>query len=132
MLRLGAERRKQLRTKKSHGDAPSECGNRCLFTPIAATRSSNPTRKIAQCATGIMLTYTVNEFVSPRVKFLPKAAPVDCALLPFTMTRHFLSFLCGGREHEKRKSGRRERARLARRGNTHTQKQLLAVKHQGR
>lgn len=37
------------------------------------------------------LTYTVNEFVPPRVKFLPKAAPLYRALLPFAQTRHFLS-----------------------------------------
>lgn len=37
------------------------------------------------------LTYTVNEFMPPRVKFLPKAAPLDRALLPSAQTRHFLS-----------------------------------------
>lgn len=33
----------------------------------------------------------MNEFVPPRVKFLPKAAPLYRALLPFAQTRHFLS-----------------------------------------
>lgn len=103
MLSLAVARSKQLRTKKSLGDAPSVPRNRCLFTPIIVTRRQISTRKIVHCATAIMLTYTVNEFVSPRVKFLPKAAPVDCALLPFTLTRHFLSFLCGGHQHGKRK-----------------------------
>ena len=37
------------------------------------------------------LTYTVNEFVPPRVKFLPKAAPLYRALLPLAQARHFLS-----------------------------------------
>ncbi len=36
------------------------------------------------------LTYTVNEFVPPRVKLLPKAAPLDRTLLPSAQTRHFL------------------------------------------
>lgn len=68
--------------------------------------------RIVEYITGIILTYTVNEFVSPRVKFLPKAAPVDCALLLSTLTRHFLS-LSAGHQHAKRKRDRqRERARL--------------------
>lgn len=35
----------------------------------------------------------MNESVPPRVKFLPKASPVDCALLLLARTRHFLIVL---------------------------------------
>lgn len=100
MLRLGAVRRKQLRTKKSHGDAPSKSSNRCLFTPIAVTQRQNSTSKIVHCASGIVLTYTFNEFMSPRVKFLPKTAPLDCALLPFALTRHFSAGTSAGKRKQ--------------------------------
>lgn len=68
-------------------------GNRWLFTPTKVAQKRHLTSKITKCATTRILTYTMNEFVSPRVKFLPKAAPVDCALLLFTRARHFLFFL---------------------------------------
>lgn len=90
LSQLLGQKKETVEDKKSHGDAPTGSSNRWLFTPIMATQRRNSTCKITECVTGIVLTYTVNEFVSPRVKFLPKAAPVDCALLPFTLTRHFL------------------------------------------
>ncbi|KAJ8001601.1 hypothetical protein DPEC_G00171180 [Dallia pectoralis] len=47
--------------------------------------------RTSTCKAKRELTYTVNERVPPRVKFVPKAAPLDRALLPFAQTRHFLS-----------------------------------------
>ena len=99
----GCREKETVEDKKSLGDAPSESVNRWLFTSIKVAQRRNSTGEIVHHVPGIVLTYTVNEFMFPRVKFLPKAAPVDCALLPFTLTRHFLSFLSGGHEHGKRK-----------------------------
>lgn len=117
-LTAQAVRRKQLRTKKSLGDAPSGSGSRWLFTSITSAQRRNSTGKNVQDVNGIILTYTVNEFVSPRVKFLPKAVPVDCALLPFTLTRHFLS-LSGGHQQGKRKRSVWEADRVINRRNFH-------------
>lgn len=89
--------------KKSQGDALSQCRNRWLFTPTNGPLKGRWVSEIVKCVSGRILTYTMNEFVPPRIKFLPKAAPVDCALLRFAKTRHFLSLSSGGHQHGKRK-----------------------------
>lgn len=99
-----AERRKQLRTKKKSRSCTKKAHSYvCLFTSTAVSKVRTLRRRVRRRAAGGFLTYAVDEFVSPRVKFLPKAAPVDCALQPFALTRHFLTFLYGGHQHGNRK-----------------------------
>lgn len=99
-----AERRKQLRTKKKVAELHQKAQSYvCLFTSTAVSKVPTLRRRVRRRAAGGFLTYAVDEFVSPRVKFLPKAAPVDCALQPFALTRHFLTFLYGGHQHGNRK-----------------------------